>query len=155
MTTNSRYHQRRRLEAWCINSAYPSLNGDYVGLSPEAYLHLVNKVVIGSVRVQKLRSHPHDDHLWWHRFTNSNFSSSYTQGFLSHNIVKVWLIFHLAMLGVWCWSLFNVESFYPTSLDSLVCLNIELLLLWLGLVTLTLILTQNLSWLNLNYLLAN
>lgn len=37
ITTNLRYHQRRGLEAWNINSAHAQLNRDDGRLSPEAY----------------------------------------------------------------------------------------------------------------------
>ena len=42
ITTNRRYHQRRYLEAWHINSAHAPLNRDDGGLLPDAYLHLIN-----------------------------------------------------------------------------------------------------------------
>ena len=38
ITTNRRYHQRLRLEAWHINSAHASLNRE-----DGAYLHFVRK----------------------------------------------------------------------------------------------------------------
>ena len=37
ITTNRRYHQRRRQEAWHINSAHAPLNRDDGGLLPDAY----------------------------------------------------------------------------------------------------------------------
>ena len=43
ITTNQRYHQRRCLEAWHINSAHAPLNRDDGGLLPDAYLHLINR----------------------------------------------------------------------------------------------------------------
>ena len=43
ITTNRRYHQRRCLEAWHINSAHAPLNRDDGGLLPDAYLHLINR----------------------------------------------------------------------------------------------------------------
>ena len=43
ITTNRRYHQRRCLEAWHINSAHASLNRDDGGLLPDAYLYLINR----------------------------------------------------------------------------------------------------------------
>ena len=43
ITTNRRYHQRRCLEAWHINSAHAPLNRDDGGLFPDAYLHLINR----------------------------------------------------------------------------------------------------------------
>ena len=43
ITTNQRYHQRRCLEAWHINSAHAHLNRDDGGLLPDAYLHLINR----------------------------------------------------------------------------------------------------------------
>ena len=41
--TNRRYHQRRCLEAWHINSAHAPLNRDDGGLLPDAYLYLINR----------------------------------------------------------------------------------------------------------------
>ena len=38
-----RYHQRRCLETWHINSAHAPLNRDDGGLLPDAYLHLINR----------------------------------------------------------------------------------------------------------------
>ena len=43
ITTNRRYHQRRCLEAWHINSANAPLNRDDGGLLPDAYLHLIDR----------------------------------------------------------------------------------------------------------------
>ena len=43
ITANQRYHQRRCLEAWHINSAHAPLNRDDGGLLPDAYLHLINR----------------------------------------------------------------------------------------------------------------
>ena len=43
ITTNRRYHQRRCLEAWHINSAHAPLNRDDGGLLPDVYLHLINR----------------------------------------------------------------------------------------------------------------
>ena len=43
ITTNQRYHQRRCLEAWHINSAHAPLNRGDGGLLPDAYLHLINR----------------------------------------------------------------------------------------------------------------
>ena len=43
ITTNRRYHQRRCLEAWHINSAHAPLNRDDGGFLPDAYLHLINR----------------------------------------------------------------------------------------------------------------
>ena len=39
INNNPRYHQRRCLETWPINSTHAPLNRDDGGLSPEAYLH--------------------------------------------------------------------------------------------------------------------
>ena len=43
ITTNQRYHQKRCLEAWYINSAHAPLNRDDGGLLADAYLHLINR----------------------------------------------------------------------------------------------------------------
>ena len=43
ITTNRRYHKRRCLGAWHINSAHAPLNRDDGGFLPDAYLHLINR----------------------------------------------------------------------------------------------------------------
>ena len=44
ITTNRRYHQRRCLQAWPINSTHAPLNRDDGGLLSDAYLHLINRL---------------------------------------------------------------------------------------------------------------
>ena len=65
ITTNQRYHQRRCLEAWHINSTHAPLNRDDGGLLPDAYLHLINRwchYPKSSVKGNSLRR---SDHPWW------------------------------------------------------------------------------------------
>ena len=63
-TTNPRFHQRRCLEAWHINTAYSPLNRDDGGLLPEAYSYLItDDLIIGlsSSQLSLQRSPPPDE----------------------------------------------------------------------------------------------
>ena len=69
ITTNQRYHQRRCLEAWHINSAHAPLNRDDGGLLPDAYLHLINQWCHYSKSSIKGNSLRRSDHPWWRHQT--------------------------------------------------------------------------------------